>query len=114
MNWNWRFKSCDGERASRHGDLVAMISTVSEIAEDQGKPPGWQMPYEDIRIELLRRCSGRVLRGDRLWGSDPDTAQYRSTQKAFEKTLDEKNDLYAEVEVYRAPAKRLNSKGGPK
>jgi len=85
-----------------HDELVAMISTVSKIAEEQGKPPGWQMPYDDIHKELLRRCEGRVLRGDRLWSSDPDTEAYRPAQGAFQDKLDESNDLYAELEVYAA------------
>ena len=80
-------------------DLTAMISTVETIAKEQGKPPGWLMPFEEILKELLVRCGGRVLRGDRKWADDPDTAVYRP-QAEFEARLDDTEKLYVELQVY--------------
>jgi hypothetical protein len=82
-----------------HGELVAMISTVSEIAEKQGKPPGWKMPADEVDKALLDRCHGRVLRGDRKWAEDPDTVNYRG-QSAFERRLNDGSPLYVEYEVF--------------
>ncbi|WP_051504103.1 MBL fold metallo-hydrolase [Sphingomonas jaspsi] len=91
-------------------DLSAMISTVETIAEEQGTPPGWQMPYDGVRNELLRRCKGRVLRGDRMWASDDDTKPYRP-DASFQGRLDEAHDLYVELQVYPREKTRKAKKG---
>ena len=63
-----------------HPGLVAMCSTVED--EAAGKK-GWQMPNPNVKAEILTRCQGRLLRGDRLWDHDPDTADYRAGAADF-------------------------------
>jgi hypothetical protein len=67
-----------------HADLVAMCSTVEE--EAAGKK-GWQMPNPDVKAQLLAHCKGRLLRGDRSWEADPDTASYRDSAADFAKRI---------------------------
>ncbi|UAK26326.1 MBL fold metallo-hydrolase [Sphingomonas nostoxanthinifaciens] len=63
-----------------HADLAAMCSTVEE--EAAGKK-GWQMPNPDVKTQLIAHCDGRLLRGDRAWADDPDTAPYQSQAASF-------------------------------
>ena len=80
-------------------DLVSMISTIEDVAKEQGTK-GWEMPDPDVKKPLLERCGGRVIRGDRLWSADDDTASYRP-QSDF--GLDESSALYVELTVYERP-----------
>lgn len=63
-----------------HPDLAAMCSTVEEEAADKR---GWQMPNPDVKQQLLAHCKGRLLRGDRRWEADPDTASRRAENASF-------------------------------
>lgn len=79
-------------------DLVAMISTVEEEAQGQGRPPGWLMPNPDVKEALLSQTRGRLIRGDRTWASDPDVQPFaRSPQ--FAAALDESNPLYVDYHL---------------
>jgi len=67
-----------------HPELVAMCSTVED--EAAGKK-GWQMPNPNVKAEVLTHCKGRLLRGDRLWDNDADTADYRAGASDFQKRI---------------------------
>jgi hypothetical protein len=92
-----------------HPDLVAMVSTIEEVAKEQGTR-GWKMPDPDVKAALLNRCNGRVIRGDMKWADDPDVAELKpkSDLKQFRQRLDESSDLYVELTVWSgdAPARR--------
>jgi hypothetical protein len=89
-----------GVEMMNHPELTAMISTVEEIAHEQGKPPGWQMPDEHVRHALLERCRGRVLRGDRQWTNDADVGPYRRGQRKFAARINDSSPLFVELTVF--------------
>ncbi|WP_210526892.1 hypothetical protein [Rubellimicrobium arenae] len=51
--------------------LVALLSTNEAVAMRQGVR-GWRMPWPELKYALVRRTSGRLLRGDAPRGQDRD------------------------------------------
>jgi hypothetical protein len=70
------------------GDLVAMVPTDENFALKQPPKGSWQMPYEDLEIDLQRLTHHRILRSDRTEadfdavGASPDVAGPRWTEFA--------------------------------
>ena len=84
-------------------DLSAMVSTIEDVAKEQGTK-GWQMPDPDVKAALLKQTRGRLIRGDRIWAEDPDVKAF-AKDEGFTKSLDESNKLYVELTVYPGPSK---------
>lgn len=84
-------------------DLSAMVSTIEDVAKEQGTK-GWQMPDPDVKAALLKQTRGRLIRGDRIWVEDPDVKAF-AKDEGFTKSLDESNKLYVELTVYPGPGK---------
>lgn len=79
-------------------DLVAMVSTIEDVARQQGRPPGWLMPNPLVKAALLQQCRGRLIIGDRPWKGGREASGF-GPQPAFEQMLDESSDLYVELRL---------------
>lgn len=83
-----------------NGDLVAMISTDEEFAKRQSG--GWEMPDAHLNEALVKKTSGRILRGDRP-AEDAVAAHREMTGEASAKRFAKRivdEDLYVEFTVF--------------
>jgi hypothetical protein len=88
-----------------HPELAAMVSTIEEVALEQGTK-GWKMPDPDVKAALVNQCGGRLIRGDRKWADDKDVTGLKPKPdfKDFKKRLDETSDLFVELNVWSGDA----------
>ena len=78
--------------------LTAMVPVVESIAREQGKR-GWNMPFPELKAELLTRTSGRVLRGDAAKGKDADGTTLTDDADFLGRVREDPSGLWVELEV---------------
>lgn len=90
----------NGLELMTHPRLVAMVSTDELFAKEQGRQ-GWLMPNPRVKSRLLSQTKGRLIRGDRNWGDDPDVKTFPPDAE-FEENLHEKDPLFVDYIIYDA------------
>jgi hypothetical protein len=88
----------NGLETMNHPRLAAMIPIVEEVARKQGRS-GWQMPFPDLKEELLVRTSGRVLRGDAVKGADADGTQINDDPEFLDAVEEGGDGLWVEYRL---------------